>query len=114
MKPAVTSIRIWHFGQIGCATRESGSFETWSIEVSSIFTITPAEAYLLISRSFCSSSLAKASMRSTLPVGSVYTEPSGGAHFAMTGDEAVTVLLTGFGPTDTVYENPADDPTAKR
>jgi hypothetical protein len=55
----------------------------------------------------------KAKLR-TLPVGSVYTEPSGGAHFAMTGDEAVTVLLTGFGPTDTIYENPADDPTAKR
>jgi hypothetical protein len=52
----------------------------------------------------------KAALR-TLPVGSVYTEPSGGAHFAMTGDEAVTVLITGLGPTDTVYENPADDPT---
>ncbi|MGX9430122.1 MULTISPECIES: cupin domain-containing protein [Bradyrhizobium] len=49
----------------------------------------------------------------TLPVGSVYTEPSGAAHFAMTGDEAVTVLITGFGPTDTVYENPADDPAKK-
>lgn len=36
-----------------------------------------------------------------------------GAHFAQTGDEAVTVLITGFGPTDTVYENPADDPAAK-
>jgi quercetin dioxygenase-like cupin family protein len=55
----------------------------------------------------------KAALR-TLPVGSVYTEPSGGAHFAMTGDEAVTVLISGFGPTDTVYENPADDPTARR
>jgi hypothetical protein len=54
----------------------------------------------------------KATLR-TLPVGSVYTEPSGGAHFAMTGDEAVTVLITGFGSTNTVYENPADDPTAK-
>jgi quercetin dioxygenase-like cupin family protein len=49
----------------------------------------------------------------TLPVGSVYTEPSGAAHFAMTGEEAVTVLITGLGPTDTVYENPADDPTKK-
>lgn len=54
----------------------------------------------------------KAALR-TLPVGSVYTEPSGGIHFAMTGDEAVTVLITGYGPTDTVYENPAEDPTAK-
>jgi quercetin dioxygenase-like cupin family protein len=49
-----------------------------------------------------------------LPVGSVYTEPSDAAHFAMTGEEAVIVLITGFGPTDTVYENPADDPTIKK
>jgi hypothetical protein len=55
----------------------------------------------------------KAALR-TMPVGSVYTEPAGGAHFAMTGDQAVTVLITGVGPTDTVYENPADDPTTKR
>jgi uncharacterized RmlC-like cupin family protein len=49
----------------------------------------------------------------TLPVGSVYTEPSGGPHFAMTGNEPVIVLISGTGPTDTVYENPADDPTRK-
>lgn len=49
-----------------------------------------------------------------LPRGSVYTEPSNVPHYAMTADEAVTVLITGFGPTDTVYENPSDDPTAKR
>jgi quercetin dioxygenase-like cupin family protein len=49
-----------------------------------------------------------------LPRGSVYTEPSNAPHFAMTADEAVTVLITGFGPTDTVYENPSDDPTAKK
>jgi hypothetical protein len=55
----------------------------------------------------------KATLR-ILPVGSIYTEPSGGAHFAMTGDEAVTVLITGYGPTNTVYEDPADDPTTKR
>lgn len=53
-----------------------------------------------------------ASKLNTLPAGSVYTEPANGAHFAQTGDEAVTVLITGMGPTDTVYENPADDPTA--
>ena len=46
----------------------------------------------------------------TLPVGSVYTEPSGAGHFAMTGAEPVVVLITGTGPTDTVYENAADDP----
>jgi quercetin dioxygenase-like cupin family protein len=49
----------------------------------------------------------------TLPVGSVYTEPSGGPHFAATGDEPVVVLITGTGPTDTVYEDPADDPTLR-
>jgi len=49
-----------------------------------------------------------------LPPGSVYTEPSNAGHFAMTGDEAVIVLITGTGPTDTVYENPADDPARKR
>lgn len=49
----------------------------------------------------------------TLPVGSVYTEPSGAGHFAMTGDQPVIVLITGTGPTDTVYENPAEDPAGK-
>jgi hypothetical protein len=49
----------------------------------------------------------------TVPVGSVYTEPAGAPHFAMTGNEPVIVLLTGVGPTDTVYENPSDDPTKK-
>jgi quercetin dioxygenase-like cupin family protein len=49
----------------------------------------------------------------TMPVGSIYTEPSNAPHYAMTGDEPVVVLITGFGPTDTTYENPADDPTKK-
>jgi quercetin dioxygenase-like cupin family protein len=49
----------------------------------------------------------------TLPVGSVYTEPSNRPHFAMTADEPVIVLITGTGPTDTVYENPTDDPTRR-
>jgi len=47
----------------------------------------------------------------TLPVGSVYTEPTNEPHFAMTGSEPVIVLITGTGPTDTVYEDPTDDPT---
>jgi quercetin dioxygenase-like cupin family protein len=49
----------------------------------------------------------------TLPVGSVYTEPSNEPHFAMTSNEPVVVLITGTGPTDTICENPADDPTRK-
>jgi quercetin dioxygenase-like cupin family protein len=54
-----------------------------------------------------------ASRLKTLPAGSVYTEPADSAHFARTGDEAVTVLITGFGPTSTVYEDPANEPAAR-
>ncbi len=50
--------------------------------------------------------------KTDLPAGSVYTEPSNEPHFAMTAEEPVMVLVTGFGPTDTVYENPNDEPTA--
>jgi pimeloyl-ACP methyl ester carboxylesterase/quercetin dioxygenase-like cupin family protein len=46
----------------------------------------------------------------TLPPGSVYSEPAGGSHFAETGDEPVLVEISGFGPTDTNYVNPADEP----
>jgi quercetin dioxygenase-like cupin family protein len=45
-----------------------------------------------------------------LPQGSVYTEPSNAAHYAETHGEPVVILITGTGPTDTVYENTADDP----
>jgi hypothetical protein len=40
-----------------------------------------------------------------LPTGSIYTEPSGVAHFAQTDDEVVIVQITGYGPTSDVYEN---------
>jgi hypothetical protein len=46
----------------------------------------------------------------TLPVGSVYSEPGGVNHFARTAEEPVVVHISGFGPTDTRYFNPADDP----
>src|ERR1700747_33052 len=46
----------------------------------------------------------------TLPVGSVYSEPGGGNHFARTGEVQVVVHISGFGPTDTHYFKPADDP----
>ncbi|MFC5526049.1 cupin domain-containing protein [Rhodanobacter ginsengisoli] len=36
--------------------------------------------------------------------GSFYTEPANMPHFAHTGDEPVTVIITGDGPTDTRYE----------
>jgi quercetin dioxygenase-like cupin family protein len=48
-----------------------------------------------------------------LPPGSFYTEPGGVAHFALTKTESVVVYITGFGPTDTVYVNAANDPRIK-
>jgi quercetin dioxygenase-like cupin family protein len=48
-----------------------------------------------------------------LPVGSIYTEPSGSPHFAATGEQSAVTEVTGYGPTDIVYENPADDPAKK-
>ena len=45
-----------------------------------------------------------------LPPGSFYTEPPGQTHFAETGDEAVEVQITGYGPSSTVYVDPANDP----
>lgn len=49
-----------------------------------------------------------------LPVGSVYSEPAGVNHFARTTDTPVVVHISGYGPTDTRYFNPADDPEHKR
>ena len=48
-----------------------------------------------------------------LPPGSFYTEPGGVAHFALTRAEPVVVYITGFGPTNTVYLNAANDPRGK-
>ncbi|MEO7430753.1 MAG: cupin domain-containing protein [Dokdonella sp.] len=39
--------------------------------------------------------------------GGFYTEPSGVAHFARTGDKPVTVYISGAGPTDTRYVDTA-------
>jgi quercetin dioxygenase-like cupin family protein len=50
----------------------------------------------------------------TLPPGSVYSEPGGVNHFARTGDEPVTVHLCGYGPTDTHYFDPKNDPTLQQ
>jgi len=49
-----------------------------------------------------------------LPVGSVYSEPGGVNHFARTTEDAVVVHISGFGPTDTRYFNPADDPESSK
>ena len=48
-----------------------------------------------------------------LPAGSVYSEPGGVNHFARTTDTPVVVHISGSGPTDTRYFNPADDPSQK-
>ncbi len=48
-----------------------------------------------------------------LPAGSFYTEPAGEPHFAETKDEAVTVYITGNGPSDTNYVEPAPRPAAQ-
>jgi pimeloyl-ACP methyl ester carboxylesterase/uncharacterized RmlC-like cupin family protein len=46
----------------------------------------------------------------SLPPGSVYSEPGGVTHFAQTQTEPVLVQISGFGPTDTRYFDPADTP----
>ncbi len=48
-----------------------------------------------------------------LPAGSVYTEPPGSNHFAMTKDESVVIQITGVGPSSTTYVNPNDDPNRR-
>ncbi|HEU5080928.1 MAG TPA: alpha/beta fold hydrolase [Opitutaceae bacterium] len=51
----------------------------------------------------------------SLPVGSVYTEPPHRVHFAETRDDPVVLEITGFGPSGTLYVDPAKDPrTAAR
>jgi len=38
----------------------------------------------------------------------------GEAHFAETGDEAVIVQITGFGPSSTDYVDPTQDPRRRK
>jgi len=47
----------------------------------------------------------------TLPAGSVYSEPGGAQHFAQTTVDDVVVQISGYGPTDTVYFEPANEPS---
>jgi hypothetical protein len=49
----------------------------------------------------------------TLPPGSAYSEPGGDNHFAQTDNEAVIVQISGYGPTDTRYFEPANDPKSQ-
>ena len=48
-----------------------------------------------------------------LAPGSFYTEPGGVAHFALTKSQPVVVFITGYGPSDTIYVNAANDPRGK-
>jgi len=48
----------------------------------------------------------------TLPPGSVYSEPAGQTHFAQTTTDSVIVEISGYGPTNTRYFDPANDPQA--
>jgi quercetin dioxygenase-like cupin family protein len=45
-----------------------------------------------------------------LPAGSIYTEPPGSNHFAMTKGEGAVIQITGVGPSGTTYVDPANDP----
>ena len=49
----------------------------------------------------------------TLSLGSVYSEPGGHNHFARTEADPVIVQVSGYGPTDTHYFDPANDPRAR-
>ena len=46
----------------------------------------------------------------SMPPGSVYSEPAGADHFARTTNQPVVVHICGYGPTDTHYFDPANDP----
>src|SRR3984957_12014897 len=56
-----------------------------------------------------------AQLLKALPPGSVYSEPGGRKHnhFARTDATDVIVEISGYGPTDTVYFEPANDPNLK-
>src|SRR5580658_6063898 len=49
-----------------------------------------------------------------LPPGSVYSEPMAHDHFARTDNDAVIVHICGYGPTDTRYFDPANEPKSDR
>lgn len=50
----------------------------------------------------------------TLPPGGIYTEPANANHFGETLDEPTIVAITGYGPSETTYANPADAPEAAK
>jgi quercetin dioxygenase-like cupin family protein len=48
--------------------------------------------------------VAEASKLKVLGPGGFYTEPAGQPHFAQTHDQPAVVYVSGFGPSDTVFE----------
>jgi quercetin dioxygenase-like cupin family protein len=54
-----------------------------------------------------------AKLLKTLPPGSVYSEPGGDNHFARTDNDPVVVQISGYGPTDTRYFEPVNDPRSQ-
>jgi len=48
-----------------------------------------------------------------LPAGSFYTEPPGFEHFAMTKSQETIIEVTGYGPSNTTYVDPKNDPAKK-
>jgi uncharacterized RmlC-like cupin family protein len=58
-------------------------------------------------------SVANAGATKRLTRGSFYTEPGGAPHFALTHAKPAAVIITGAGPTDTVYEVVKDDPRGR-
>ena len=48
-------------------------------------------------------SVAAPAATKALGPGSFYTEPAGDAHFAITRAQPVTVIISGYGPTDTRF-----------
>ncbi len=50
----------------------------------------------------------------TLPPGSVYSEPGKHNHFARTDADPVIVQISGYGPTDTRYFDPANEPKSQK
>ena len=73
-----------------------------------VATVVSGKWYFAYGREFNESALKE------LPPGSFYTEPPGVFHFAMTKAEAVTIQISGTGPSDTAYADPRNDPAQKK
>lgn len=56
---------------------------------------------------------AKDDATTVLGPGGFYTEPANAEHFAFTGAQPAVVYITGQGPTDTHYVDPADAPSGQ-